>query len=113
MHVSPSWKNCKEFGYNENKKAVAEEAEGPEKKLNNVIEKAEWVIKDILEKEKHAMQLKRNCSRLPRLKSPAQSMNSPGHSQPSNSDHSGNCNQRLDHGLVVRKINSRISGRCL
>ena len=35
----------------ENKKAVMEEAEGLEKEVNNVIEKVEQVIKDILEKK--------------------------------------------------------------
>ena len=38
------------LGDNKNKYAVAEEAEDPEKEVNNVIEKAERVIKDILEK---------------------------------------------------------------
>ena len=36
---------------NENKRAFAEEAEGLEKEINNVIEKAERVVKDILEKK--------------------------------------------------------------
>ena len=40
------------LGYNENKEAVAEEAAGLEKEVNNVIEKAERVIKDILEETK-------------------------------------------------------------
>ena len=39
------------LGDNENKKAVAEEAEDLEKEVNNVIEKAEQVIKDILKKK--------------------------------------------------------------
>ena len=39
------------LGDNENKKAVAEEAENLEKEINNVIEKAKQVIKDILEKK--------------------------------------------------------------
>ena len=38
------------LGDNKNKYADAEEAEDPEKEVNNVIEKAEQIIKDILEK---------------------------------------------------------------
>ena len=77
------------LGDNENKKAVAEEAEGLEKEVNNVIEKAEQVIKNIL-KKKHA-----NVSATPSPTLPAQLTRSPAHSQSSSSDHSGNCNQRL------------------
>ena len=42
---------CLRLGDNESKKAVAKEAEGLEKEENKVIEKAERVIKDILEKK--------------------------------------------------------------
>ena len=43
------------LGENENKNAVRHKAEGPEQEVNNVIEKAERVIKHILEtKKKHA-----------------------------------------------------------
>ena len=52
------------LGDNGNKKAVAEEAEGLEKEVNNVIEKAEWVIKDILEK-KHANATKETLLQTP------------------------------------------------
>ena len=76
------------LGDNENKKAVAEEAESLEKEVNNVIEKAERVIKDILEKKETLLQT-------PSSKSPPQPTHSPAHSQSSSSDHSGNCNQRL------------------
>ena len=81
-------------GDNENKKAVAEEAESLEKEVNYVIEKAERVIKDILEK-KHANASKETLLQTPSSKSPAQPTHSPAHSQSSSSDHSGNCNQRL------------------
>ena len=40
------------LGENENKNAVRHRAEGPEQEVNNVIEKAERVIKHILEKKK-------------------------------------------------------------
>ena len=54
------------LGYNEDKKAIVEEAEGLEKEVNNVIEKAELVI--ILEKkDRKKRQLKRHCFRRPRL----------------------------------------------
>ena len=84
------------LGDNENKKAVAEEAEGLEKEVNNVIEKAEQVIKDIL-KKKHAnaSATKETLLQTPSPTLPAQLTRSPAHSQPSSSDHSGNCNQRL------------------
>lgn len=39
------------LGDNENKKVVVEEVEGLEKEVNNVIEKVEQVIKDILKKK--------------------------------------------------------------
>ena len=48
------------LGDNENKKAVADEAESLEKEVNNVFEKAERVIKDILVKNV-PMQQKRHC----------------------------------------------------
>ena len=65
-----------------------------EKEVNNIIEKAERVIKDILEK-KHANASKETLLQTPSSKSPAQPTHSPAHSQSSSSDHSGNCNQRL------------------
>ena len=75
---------------------VAEEAEGLEKELNNVIEKAEQVIKDIL-KKKHAnaSATKETLLQTPSPTLPAQLTCSPAHSQSSSSDHSGNCNQQL------------------
>ena len=82
------------FGDSENKKAVAEEAEGLEKEVNNATEKAELVIKDFLEK-KHVNVTKETLLQTPSPMSPAQSTHSPAHSQRSSSDHSGNCNQRL------------------
>ena len=84
------------LGDNENKKAVAEGAEGLEKEVNNVIEKAEQVIKDIL-KEKHAnaSATKETLLQTPSPTLRAQLTCSPAHRQSSSSDHSGNCNQGL------------------
>lgn len=76
-------------GDNENKKAVAEEADDLEKEVHSVIEKAEQVIKNILEK-KHANATKETLLQMPSPTSPAQSTHSPAHSQSSSSDHSGN-----------------------
>ena len=73
---------------------VTKEAESLEKEVNNVIEKVERVIKDILEK-KHANGTKETLLQMPSSKSPAQPTHSPAHSQSSSSDHPGNCNQRL------------------
>ena len=66
----------------------------------DVIEKAERVVKDILEKKKrkekkHANATKKTLRLTPSLKSPAQATNPPAHSRSLNSDHSGNCNQRF------------------
>ena len=68
------------LGDNENKKAVAEEAEGLEKEVNNVIEKAEQVIKDIL-KKKHAnaSATKETLLQTPSPTLPAQLTCSPAH----------------------------------
>ena len=84
------------LGDNQNKKAVTEEAEGLEKEVNNVIEKTEQVIKDIL-KKKHAngSATKETLLQIPSPTLPAQLTRSPTHSHSSSSDHSGNCNQRL------------------
>ena len=81
------------LGDNENK-VVAEEAEGLEKEVNNVIEKAEQVIKDFL-KKKHvnASATKETLLQTPSPTLPAQLTPSPAHSQSLSSDHSGNCNQ--------------------
>ena len=55
------------LGYNEDKKAIVEEAEGLEKEVNNVIEKAELVI--ILEKKRQKEKAtKIHCFRRPRLR---------------------------------------------
>ena len=86
---------CLRLGDNESKKAVAKEAEGLDKAVSNVIEKPERVIKDILDKKKHANTIKKTLLQTPSFKSPHQSMYSPAHSPSSNSDHSDNCNQRL------------------
>ena len=82
------------LGYNEDKKAIVEEAEGLEKEVNNVIEKAELVI--ILEKKRQKEKAtKKTLLQTPSPKSPAQATYLPAHSQSSNSDDSGNCNQRF------------------
>ena len=70
-----------------------EEAEGLEKEVNNVIEKVEWVIKDILQK-KHANATKETLLQTPSPKSPAQSTHLTAHSRSSSSNYSCNCNQR-------------------
>ena len=64
------------------------------KEVNNVIEQAEQIIKDILEK-KHANETEETLLQTSSPKSPDHSMQLPAHSQSSSSDHSGNCNQRL------------------
>jgi hypothetical protein len=68
------------LGDNENKKMGAEEAGGLEKEVNNVIQKAERVIKDILEK-KHANATKETLLQMHLPKSPVQSTHSPADSQ--------------------------------
>ena len=59
------------LGDNENKKSVAEEADGLEKEVNDVIEKAKQVVKNILEK-KHAAATEESSLYTPPPKSPAQ-----------------------------------------
>ena len=65
-----------------------------EKEVNNGIEKAKRVAKDILEKE-YVNSTEKILLQSSLPKSPAQPTYSPAHRQPSNSDHSGNSNQGL------------------
>ena len=84
---------------NKSKKVGAEEVESLEKEVNNVIEKAELVVKHILEEE-HANATKKTLLQTSSLKSLSQLPYSPTHGQSSNSDHRGNCNQRLKGASV-------------
>lgn len=75
---------------NENKKSVEDEIEALEKEVNTAIEKAERVVKDILE-GKQAETNEQSLQQTPPPKSPY-SIHSPGSSH---SHHSSSCNQRL------------------
>ena len=82
------------LGDKDNMKSIAEEAESFGKEINDVIEKAEGVVKDILEK-KHADATQEGLLQTPLPKSPVQPAHSPTTSHSSSSPHSGNCNRQL------------------
>ena len=82
------------LGDNDSKKSVAEEAEGLENETNNAIEKAERVVKDILEK-KHVGASKDVLPQTPPMNLPPQPVHSPAYSHSSGSQNPGNCSQRL------------------
>ena len=82
------------LGDKDNMKSIAEEAESFGKEINDVIEKAEGVVKDILEK-KHANATQERLLQTPLPMSPVQPAHSPTISHSSSSPHSGNCNRQL------------------
>ena len=82
------------LGDKDNMKSIAEEAESFGNEINDVIEKAEGVVKDILEK-KHADATQEGLLQTPLPKSPVQPAHSPTISHSSSSPHSGNCNRQL------------------
>ena len=83
------------LGDKDNMKSITEEAERFGKEINDVIEKAEGVVKDILEK-KHADATEERLLQIPLPKSPFQPAHSPTISHSSSSPHSGNCNRQLN-----------------
>ena len=78
------------------KKSVAVEAEDLEREINNAIEKAEHVVRDILE-NKHVYATKEILSHTPPPNLPSQPIHSPAKSQSSSSQHSSYYNQRLKY----------------
>ena len=99
------------LGDKDNMKSITEQAESFGKEINDVIEKAEGVVKDILR-----MQHKRDC-----CKSPWQSRLFSQRIRPPSATRQAHLTQVTVSDssilykfqcLVVKKLNSRISGRC-
>lgn len=77
------------LGNNDNKKSVAEEIEAVENEINNAIEKAERVAKEILEK-KHVDTSKEALPQTPSMNLPPPSGHLPTYSHLSCSQNPGN-----------------------